>query len=81
MREKTPKTVLTFSTTADAMAFEAAASEDHEALPGRIVPVPSAISAGCGLSWCAEEADHDVLIVSAEARSLAYEGVYVVPMY
>ena len=81
MREKTPKTVITFATTSDAMAFEAAASEDHEAIPGRIVPVPSEISAGCGLSWCAPEEGRETLLASIEERSLAYEGVYPVMMY
>lgn len=27
--------------------------------PGRIIPVPRAISAGCGLSWCAELDDRE----------------------
>lgn len=81
MREKTPKTVLTFSTTADAMAFEASAKDDQGSLPGRIVPVPSAISAGCGLSWCASEEDREVLLAAIEDRGLAYEGIFTVMMY
>ena len=81
MREKTPKTVITFATTSDAMAFESASRKDPEALPGRIVPVPSEISAGCGLSWCAPEEQRDVLLAGAEAKGLAYEDVFTVPMY
>ena len=41
--------VVTFSGTHEAFAFEDAARA--EALPGRIVPLPAAISAGCGLAW------------------------------
>lgn len=52
MREKTLKLVVTFHTTADAMAMEKVCKEQN--IPGRLIPVPRAISAGCGLSWCAE---------------------------
>ena len=51
MRKKELKLVVTFHTTADAMAMEKACKENNT--PGRIIPVPRAISAGCGLSWCA----------------------------
>lgn len=52
MRKKELKLVVTFHTTADAMAMEKACKETET--PGRIIPVPRAISAGCGLAWCAE---------------------------
>ena len=52
MRKKELKLVVTFHTTADAMAMEKACKEHN--VPGRIIPVPRAISAGCGLAWCAE---------------------------
>ena len=48
MRKKELKLVVTFHTTADAMAMEKACKENNT--PGRIIPVPRAISAGCGLS-------------------------------
>ena len=51
MRKKELKLVLTFHTTADAMAMEKACKEQNA--PGRLIPVPRAISAGCGLAWCA----------------------------
>ncbi len=51
MREKKLQLVVTFHTTADAMAMEQTCKE-HQA-PGRLIPVPRAISAGCGLAWCA----------------------------
>ena len=53
------KLVVTFHTTADAMAMEKACK--NEKVSGRLIPVPRAISAGCGLSWCAPlEAREDV---------------------
>lgn len=51
MRKKELKLVVTFHTTADAMAMEKACKEQNA--QGRLIPVPRAISAGCGLAWCA----------------------------
>ena len=36
------------------------ACKEHQ-VPGRIIPVPRAISAGCGLAWCAELTDRDAV--------------------
>ena len=57
MRKKELRLVVTFHTTADAMAMEKACKEHN--VPGRIIPVPRAISAGCGLAWCAELNEKD----------------------
>lgn len=51
MRKKELRLVVTFHTTADAMAMEKACREQNA--PGRLIPVPRTISAGCGLAWCA----------------------------
>ncbi len=49
MREKTLQLLITFSSTVQAMSMEAQA---HAAgLPGRLIPVPTAITAGCGLAY------------------------------
>lgn len=60
MRKKALKLVVTFHTTADAMAMEKACKEYQ--VPGRIIPVPRAISAGCGLSWCADLGDREQIV-------------------
>ena len=57
MRKKELKLVVTFHTTADAMAMEKACKE--HSTPGRLIPVPRSISAGCGLSWCADLKERD----------------------
>ncbi len=41
--------VISFHTTADAIAFESKATACE--FPGRLIPLPRAISAGCGMSW------------------------------
>ncbi|MBO5544170.1 MAG: DUF3343 domain-containing protein [Clostridium sp.] len=51
MRKKEWKIVVTFHTTAEAMAMEKACGE--AGAPGRMIPVPRIISAGCGLAWAA----------------------------
>ena len=65
MRKKELKLVVTFHTTADAMAMEKLCREQQ--VPGRLIPVPRAISAGCGLAWCAptEERDHLTEVMSS----------------
>ena len=49
MREKTMKLVITFHTTTQAIAMEAFCQKEE--LPGRLIPLPREISAGCGLAW------------------------------
>ncbi len=68
MRKKEMKLVVTFHTTADAMAMEKTCKEDQT--PGRLIPVPRAISAGCGLAWCAPLDSEERL-----ARSMARVGL------
>ena len=54
------KLVVTFHTTSDAMAMEKVCKERN--VPGRLIPVPRAISAGCGLSWCADLTDREQIL-------------------
>lgn len=49
MRQKKNYVILTFKTTTAAMAMEKKCGE--EGIPGRLIPLPGEISAGCGLSW------------------------------
>lgn len=79
MREKTPKTVVTFATTSDAMAMETAARE--HGIPGRIIPVPSEIDAGCGLAWAVGAVQQEELLAALHKWRLAFEGIFQVPMY
>ena len=51
MREKQERFVVTFATTTGAMAMERACRD--AGLPGRLIPVPRSITAGCGMCWSA----------------------------
>lgn len=74
MKKKELKLVVTFHTTADAMAMEKACKE--QAIPGRIIPVPRAISAGCGLSWCAELSDRKQIVAMMKKTGIEEEEIH-----
>ena len=59
MRAKELNLAVTFHTTSEAMAMEKACKAN--AVPGRLIPVPRTISAGCGLAWCAGLEDIDII--------------------
>ena len=52
MRQSREFLVITFSETTDAMAAEKVFAE--KGIPGRIIPIPRQLSAGCGLSFKTE---------------------------
>jgi len=49
MRVKRPYIVLSFNATVDAIAWEKYCAEVN--IPGRLIPLPRELSAGCGLAW------------------------------
>ena len=51
MLKKKPTLIITFATTTQAMAMESFCAREN--LPGRLIPVPREITAGCGMAWCA----------------------------
>ncbi len=59
MRKKEWMLIVTFRTTADAMAMEQICREQR--VEGRLIPVPKSITAGCGLAWCARPECREVL--------------------
>lgn len=73
MIKKEMKLVITFHTTTDAMAMEQACKEVNA--DGRLIPVPRAISAGCGLAWCAKLESEDVLRVLMEERKITFQEI------
>ncbi len=66
MLKKTLSLIVTFDETVQALAAEARLTA--LGLPGRLIPVPREITAGCGLSWKAPpEARAQVLAALDEA--------------
>ena len=72
MRPKTLKLVITFHTTAAAMAMEKFCKEEN--VPGRLIPVPRELTADCGMAWCAPVEAAARLRALAADHSLEYEG-------
>ena len=74
MRKKELKLVVTFHTTADALAMENACTESGT--PGRVIPVPRAISAGCGLAWCAELSAREEITAMMQEAGIEPEDLH-----
>ena len=72
MRPKTLKLVVTFHTTAAAMAMETLCKAQN--LPGRLIPTPRELTADCGMAWCAPTDAAPALRALADSRNLEYEG-------
>ena len=51
MRARTPRLVVTFHTTAEAMATEGLCR--REGLPGKLISVPRCLTSDCGIAWSA----------------------------
>ena len=66
--------VVTFDATAAAMAAEKYCLE--KGVPGRLIPVPREITAGCGLAWKAEVEQEEAVTAALEAAGIAYSGVH-----
>ena len=74
MRKKELKLVITFDSTSDAVGFEDYCTDNN--LKGRLIPVPQIISAGCGMAWCADTLDRDLMekaVKDAEVAAEFYE--------
>lgn len=73
MRKKEDRLLVTFFTTAEAMAMEQACR--REQIPGRLIPLPRQISAGCGFVWSAPPDCEDRLRAVLGKEKIAYESI------
>ena len=66
MRKKETRLIIAFYGTHDAMSFEEFCLARD--IPGRLIPLPGEISAGCGLAWSAPpESQEEMAAWLAEA--------------
>ena len=79
MRKKTKQLLITFSTTTAAMAMEKRAQQMR--IFGRLIPLPSEISAGCGLSWKTKPEEKEKMLVFLEEEKLKWEAMYELELY
>ena len=67
MRAQGPRLVVTFHTTAEAMATEQLCR--REDLPGKLISVPRCLTSDCGIAWSAPPETRETLEAKmAEAR-------------
>jgi hypothetical protein len=74
MREKQNRLAVTFRTTTGAMAMEQKCRE--EGIPGRLIPVPRAITAGCGMCWSAPPESREAIEAMVIREHLDVDGLY-----
>ena len=73
MRQKELKVVFTFGSTALAMKMEKTMKE--AGAPGRIIPVPKEITAGCGLAYVAKPEDREKILEIMSEHQLEPEKI------
>lgn len=73
MRQKEWKLIITFHTTSDAIAFEKACKANGK--PGRMIPVPRELSAGCGLAWATVPAEREEMKTFLAEQNISCEEI------
>ena len=76
MLKKKLSLILTFATTTQAMATESFCHQ--QGLPGRLIPVPREITAGCGLSWKALPEDKDLLLEALSQGGMVWQECHLI---
>lgn len=56
------------------MAMEKACRK--KGVPGRLIPVPREISAGCGLAWCAPLTERESVSLAMEENGIEKEDLH-----
>ena len=74
MRPPVPCVLVTFATTSDSIQMEKTAKA--AGLPGRLIPVPGSVSAGCGYCWMVPAEDRTTLDTFLQTHSVPIEGIY-----
>ena len=74
MREKKPCAVVTFHTTAEAMAVEKACREKE--IEGKLIPAPRVLSSDCGIAWKSPAQLRLKLEEMLEEEEIEHAGVY-----
>ena len=76
MREKKPSLIVTFHTTTAAMGAEKLCME--LGVPGRLIPVPREITAGCGLAWKAAPGEEDRIVNALRSGGIEWAAMQVI---
>lgn len=79
MRIKKKFIIYAFPTSHNAIAFETYCRE-HD-IPGRLIPLPESIAAGCGLCWRMEEICTEQWKKEIQESGIQIEGPYQLEMW
>lgn len=74
MKVKKPRLIVTFHTTTAAMGMEMACAK--AGMPGRLIPVPREITAGCGMAWSAPVEARTQLEDFVRQQAITTDGWY-----
>ena len=66
--------MVVFPTTTDAMHMQQAATKYK--LPGRMIPLPGGLEAGCGLAWCTLPEQKNMLEALTEELGINTHGFF-----
>lgn len=73
MRKKEKQLVISFETTTMALLMEKMCKEQE--MPGRLIPLPPVISAGCGLAWQAGHWEMEVWEDFMKAKNIQFDAM------
>ncbi len=74
MREKRKCVVISFYTTAEAMATKKLCRQKQ--IDGRLISAPRAISADCGIAWCSDIEWREKLENALTEADVEYAGIH-----
>ena len=74
MRAKSPRLVVTFHTTAEAMATEQLSGRLQ--LPGKLISVPRCLTSDCGIAWSAPVEVREPLEAQMRQERIEAAGFY-----
>ncbi|NJP40495.1 DUF3343 domain-containing protein [Oscillospiraceae bacterium HV4-5-C5C] len=66
--------IIAFGETTAALKMEACCQQEE--LPGRLIPLPQQIRAGCGLAWAAGPEAETALTEMMERQQISTQGIY-----
>lgn len=73
IRQKRRQLLVTFPSTTEAMKMEREAGLNN--ISGRIIPLPTQVSAGCGLAWKTELSYKEDIIEFARKVNIKWENM------
>lgn len=76
MRERQETCIVTFHTTTAAMEMERLCKAEQ--IPGRLIPIPRTITAGCGMCWAAPATERERIENFLIEHRVMIDGIYAV---